>query len=139
LSRDVLVPAVVSVTDDEGNGGQYWIRQYGRRGRFPQVIRSAKRFAGPTGLEEYLGLGLGVVLSLEVRGGALHFVSDHYFIQHGGFRRRLPTWITPGKLEVCHVDCGGAGSPSHWLLRTRTSERSSARPRFSPKSSELRT
>lgn len=107
LHRDTLVPAIVSVTEDEAGGGQFWTRQYGRHHGFPQVVHSAKRFAGPTGLEEHVGLGIGVALRLEVRDGALHFVSDHYFVGIGAFRMRIPGWASPGRLDVGHVDCGG--------------------------------
>lgn len=106
LHGDVFVPAIVSVTEDEAGGGQLWTRQYGRHRGFPQVVHSAKRFAGPTGLEEYLRLGIGVALRLEVRGDALHFISDHYFWRAGRFRLRLPAWLAPGRLDVGHVDCG---------------------------------
>lgn len=107
LHRDTGVPACVSVTEDVAGGGQLWTRQYGRRGGFPQVIFSAKRFAGPTGIEEYLGLGLGIALRLEVDDGILYFLSDHYFLKLFGFRRRLPRWLAPGDLTIGHVDCGG--------------------------------
>lgn len=106
LHGDTLVPAIVSVTEDEAGRGQFWTRHYGRHRGFPQVVHSAKRFAGPTGLEEYLGLGLGVALRLEVRDGALHFLSDHYFLQVGALRLRIPHWLTPGRLDVGHIDCG---------------------------------
>lgn len=105
LSPDVDVPAVVSVTEDPAFEGQFWTRIYGRRRGFPQVIHSSKRFCGPTGLEEYLGHGFGVALRLEVGGGALHFLSDHYFFAVGRLRLRVPVWLSPGRLRVSHVDC----------------------------------
>ena len=106
LSRDTFVPAAVSVTEDPVNGGQFWTRLYGRGRGFPQVIHSSKCFAGPTGLEEYVGCGLGIALRLEVENGALHFLSDHYFLTLCGLRLRLPRWIEPGRMRVSHVDCG---------------------------------
>ena len=108
LHTDTGVPACVSVTEDIAGGGQYWTRQYGRRHGFPQVIHSAKRFAGPTGIEEYLGLGLGIALRLSAEDGALVFRGDHLFIALGRrLRLRLPRWLNPGTLTVAHVDRGG--------------------------------
>lgn len=107
LGTDIGVSACVSVTADAEGQGQYWTRQYGRAQGFPQVIHSVKRFAGPTGIEEYLGLGLGIALRLEERGGALLFVSDHYFLKLGGLRLKLPNWAMPGALTVGHIDLGG--------------------------------
>ena len=105
VSRDVLVPASVCVTEDPGCGGQFWIRIYGRRRGFPQVIHSSKRFCGPTGLEEYVGCGFGVALRIRAAGGALHFDSDHYFLALGRARLRLPRWLAPGALRISHIDC----------------------------------
>lgn len=105
LGTDTGVAASVSVTADRDGWNQYWTRQYGRRHRFPQVIHSAKRFAGPTGLEEYLGRGLGIALRLEEAGGALLFVSDHYFLQLGPVRLRIPNAVL-GHLVVGHTDLG---------------------------------
>lgn len=107
LGTDVGVSASVSVTADADGQGQYWTRQYGRAQGFPQVIHSAKRFAGSTGIEEYLGLGVGIALRLEEAGGALLFVSDHYFLKLGGLRLKLPGWAMPGALTVGHMDIGG--------------------------------
>lgn len=104
-SRDADVPACVSVTEDVASAGQFWTRIYGRRRGFPQVISSSKCFAGPTGLEEHVGGGIGVALRAEVADGALHFVSDHYFLSLGRRRLALPRWLSPGALRVSHIDC----------------------------------
>src|SRR3954463_974498 len=108
LSRDAFVPAVVGVTEDPASGGQFWTRLYGRRRGpsaslrtcFPQVIRSAKRFCGPTGLEEYVGRGIGIALRVEVEDGAFHFLGYFYFLSAWGFRLRLPRWLSPGRMRV---------------------------------------
>jgi len=105
LCRDRDVPACVSVTEDPAFAGQFWTRIYGRRRGFPQVISSSKRFCGPTGLEEQVGGGLGIALRVAVEGGALHFLSDHYFLLVGGRRLRLPRFLSPGALRVSHIDC----------------------------------
>jgi len=103
---EVDVPAVVTVTEDGASGGQFWTRMYGRTCGFPQVIHSSKRFAGPTGLEEYLGSGFGIALTVSADDQALHFHSDHYFLCLGGVRFRLPRWLAPGALTISHVDFG---------------------------------
>jgi hypothetical protein len=106
ICRDTGVPAVVCVSEDGASGGQLWSRLYGRRRGFPQVIHSAKRFAGPTGLEEYVGRGVGMALRVEPMPDGLRFVSDHYFLAVGRRRLRLPTWIEPGRTLVEHHDLG---------------------------------
>jgi hypothetical protein len=105
LSTDTGVATAVCVTEDAAGSGQFWTRQYSRRDGFPQVIQSSKRFAGPTGLEEYLGLGFGIALCLRVADDALFFESDHYFWRAGPLRVRLPRWLGPGHLSIGHVDC----------------------------------
>jgi len=104
MSTDARVPSVVTVTEDMACGDQMWTRLYTRRSGFPQVIHSAKRFAGATGLEEYVGYGIGVALTVHVEAGALVFRSDHYFLQVLGLRIRLPGVLTPGLLSVAHKE-----------------------------------
>lgn len=102
-------PAVVSVTEDIAGDGQFWLRQYGRAAGFPQVIHSSKRFNGPTGIEEYIGSGVGIALKVRARPDGLSFESDHYFLQIAGWRLRLPAWLRPGALTIVHRDLGTAG------------------------------
>ncbi|MEM1236637.1 MAG: DUF4166 domain-containing protein [Pseudomonadota bacterium] len=99
--------AVVSVTEDEASGGQFWVRQYGRASGFPQMVSSSKRFGGPTGLEEYIGYGIGIALRLEANDEALYFISDSYFLKLGRFRLPLPRWVAPGHLVIGHEEIGG--------------------------------
>ena len=105
-STDTHVASIVTVTEDAATGGQIWTRIYARRNGFPQVIHSSKRFAGPTGLEEYLGFGVGMALRIAVDGQALLFRSAGYFLQAGRLKFSLPAFLTPGALTVTHTDLG---------------------------------
>jgi hypothetical protein len=106
LVTDRHAPSVVTVTEDVATGGQIWTRLYARRNGFPQVIHSSKRFAGPTGIEEYLGRGFGMALTIHADNGALVFRSDSYFAQIFGRRFTLPAWLSPGHLTVTHAELG---------------------------------
>jgi hypothetical protein len=103
-ARCVHVPSVVTVTEDKAGGGQFWTRLYARRKGFPQVVHSSKRFAGPTGLEEYVGYGVGMTLTVHAWDGALVFRSNRYFLQLFGRRLFLPEWLSPGALTVIHAE-----------------------------------
>lgn len=106
LDRGGGAAAVVTVTEHAPSGGQVWTRVYARRGGFPQVIHSAKMFSGPTGLEEYVGFGIGIALKVAGSAEGICFASDHYFIKFGLVRLRLPRWLEPGALQIDHLDRG---------------------------------
>jgi hypothetical protein len=110
-------PALVIVTEDERLGGQSWTRIYTRAGRRPQTVHSAKRFRGPSGLEEYVGYGIGMALRVAVEDSALMFRSDHYFLTVGAWRLRLPQLLVPGEMCITHRD-EGQGSFSFSLRLT---------------------
>lgn len=102
-SRAAELASVVTVTEDPLGGGQIWTRLYARAAGFPQTIHSAKRFAGPTGLEEHVGAGLGMALAVSVEDGALAFRSRCFFLDLGGLRLPLPSL---GALTVTHEETG---------------------------------
>src|SRR5262249_31019755 len=104
LTRDARVPSVVTVTEDIATGGQILTRLYARRKGLPQVVPSSKRFSGPTGLEEYVGCGIGMTLVVYARDGALVFRSKDYFVQLAGRRFLLPGRLSPGTLYVTHAE-----------------------------------
>lgn len=107
LTNGATGPALVVVTEDARLGGQTWLRIYARPGRFPQAIHSAKRFRGPTGLEEYVGCGIGMSLRVTVEAGALVFLSAAYFLEFGRWRLPIPRILHPGRMQIEHRDEGG--------------------------------
>ena len=100
---DTTGPAAVIVMTVDGNDSA-WTRVYRPRGGRTQAIRSVKRFAGPTGLEEYIGCGICMALRVRAQGPSLVFESAGYYLQFGKQRVPLPRWLTPGRLTVCHVE-----------------------------------
>ncbi len=101
---DTDVASVVTVTEDVATGGQVWTRLYANRSGFPQIIHSAKRFCGPTGLEEYIGCGITIALRISVEDGALVFNDHAYHFDIGRLRLTLPRWLAPGRLTVRHEE-----------------------------------
>jgi hypothetical protein len=106
LAYERGAPITVSVTEDAASGGQTWTRISGRASGFPQVVHSCKRFAGHTGLEEYVGFGVSMALTISVVDEAMRFSSAFYSFQLGRLRLPLPQWLTPGDLTVTHRDLG---------------------------------
>jgi hypothetical protein len=104
--RETKVPVVVIVTEDAASGGQIWTRLCARSSGFAQAIHSVKRFAGPTGLEEYVGCGIAMALNISVEHEAMVFRSAGYFFELGPLRLALPEWLAPGAMTVTHVDLG---------------------------------
>ncbi len=94
--------AVVCVTEADNNATQCWTRLYEQKGHFPHTIHSMKRFRGSTGLEEYIGFGIGMALRVSAQNRALVFESDFYFLELWGFKLRLPAFLSPGKMRITH-------------------------------------
>ena len=92
----------VVVTADPA-GGLLWTRQFARRRGWPQIICSAKRFAGPTGLEEHIGAGLGIALRLQAHADRLSFELDHLFVKLAKWTVRLPRRLVKLKMLVEHI------------------------------------
>lgn len=77
-------------------------RTYRLNGRKP-IMFTSYMTEGPRGeVFEYVGMGLGMKLTLRVCDGNLHFESEGYFLQLFGVRIPLPGLITPGKTYLCH-------------------------------------
>ncbi len=100
-------PAVVVVTQNQKTTAQNWVRIYTRPKGTMQTITSEKRFHGPTGLEEYVGAGIGMTLCVREEKGALIFGSDRYFFEAGWVRIPLPRFLAPGQMTIIHRDEGG--------------------------------
>jgi hypothetical protein len=102
----VGMAAVVTVTEDVAGCGQVWTRAYGRKRGFPQIIHSSKRFGGPTGLQEYVGCGLVMMLRMHEDRGGLVFESAGFLLHLGRRRFQLPAWLVPFRVTVRHDECG---------------------------------
>ena len=107
LFDHVEVPTVVTVTEDVRSGGQIWTRTYANRSGFPQVIHSAKRFSGPTGLEEHVGFGISMLLLVVAEPHGIVFKSAGYQLKVGRLRIGIPRFLSPGDVTVSHMETEG--------------------------------
>lgn len=107
LIRTPGLESVVTVTEDRSAHGQFWTRLFARERGFPQTICSVKRFAGPTGIEEALPLGIVMALRLSVEQASLCFRSAGYALDFGRWRIPIPALLTPGALTVTHTEIDG--------------------------------
>ncbi len=104
FERGATKVATVRVTASANKSGQCWTRLYERQGKFPHVSHSFKRFAGKTGLEEYMGYGLGIGLKMHVEESALVFQSAFYFIQFLGQKITIPSAFFIGTIKLIHKE-----------------------------------
>jgi hypothetical protein len=88
-------------------------RIYRLNGRPPVQFTSYMAESERGEVLEYVGMGLGMKLVLDVRDGNLHFTSDGYFWQLGRWRLPLPDLLTPGKTFLCHRN----ESPERFSIR----------------------
>jgi hypothetical protein len=82
-------------------------RAYANRSGFPQVIHSAKRFSGPTGLEEHVGCGISMLLKVIAEPRGIVFKSAGYQLKIGHLRLSLPRFLSPGDVTVTHMETEG--------------------------------
>lgn len=100
------VPTVVHVYANHEAGGIVWERTYRFAGRTPLTVSSVKRLDADGELEEALGGGLSMALTIQEEAGVLTFRSCGYRLSVLGTRLTLPSWFPPGETRVTHRDLG---------------------------------
>lgn len=100
--NDADFPVDIQVYSKHNCASIFKQRTYRLNLRKPVVFTSYMAESRKGEVLEYVGLGLGMKLVLDVRDGNLHFESDGYFWEVFGFRIPLPALITPGKTFLCH-------------------------------------
>lgn len=99
---DADFPVDIQVYSKHNCASIFKQRTYRLNGRKPVMFTSFMAESPQGEVLEYVGMGLGMKLLLEVRDGNLHFESDGYFWQLFGVRIPLPDLLTPGKTFLCH-------------------------------------
>lgn len=99
---DASFPVDIQVYSRENSPAIFKQRIYRLNGRKPVQFTSFMRESRKGEVMEYVGMGLGMKLVLDVRDGNLHFESDGYFWEVFGVRIPLPCVLTPGKTFLRH-------------------------------------
>lgn len=100
--NDAHFPVDIEVYSKENCAHIFKQRIYRLNQRRPVQFTSYMAESSKGEVLEYVGMGLGMKLVLDVRDGNLHFESDGYFWEVFGVRIPLPAWLTPGKTFLCH-------------------------------------
>jgi hypothetical protein len=100
--NDANFPVDIQVYSKQDCPSIFKQRIYRLNGRKPVQFTSFMQESSKGEVLEYVGMGLGMKLVLDVREGNLHFESDGYFWEVFGFRIPLPGLLTPGKTFLCH-------------------------------------
>ncbi len=100
--NDKNFPVDIEVYSKDNCASIFKQRTYRLNGRKPVQFTSFMRESERGEVLEYVGMGLGMKLVLDVRGGNLYFESDGYFWEIFGIRLPLPGLLTPGKTFLCH-------------------------------------
>jgi len=100
--NDADFPVDIQVYSKPNCASIFKQRIYRLNGRKPVMFTSFMAESSKGEVLEYVGMGLGMKLLLDVRDGNLHFESDGYFWEVLGVRIPLPGVLTPGKTFLCH-------------------------------------
>ncbi|MRW90881.1 DUF4166 domain-containing protein [Duganella sp. FT80W] len=99
---DADFPVDIQVYSKHNCASIFKQRLYRLNARKPVMFTSYMAESARGEVLEYVGMGLGMKLLLDVRDGNLHFESDGYFWDILGVRIPLPDLLTPGKTFLCH-------------------------------------
>ncbi len=111
--NDANFPVDIEVYSKENCASIFKQRIYRLNGRKAVQFTSYMSESSKGEVLEYVGMGLGMKLVLDVRDGNLHFESDGYFWELFGVRIPLPALLTPGKTFLCHRN----NSPEQFDIR----------------------
>lgn len=100
--NDADFPVDIQVYSKQNCASIFKQRIYRLNKRKPVMFTSFMSESSKGEVLEYVGMGLGMKLLLDIRDGNLHFESDGYFWELFGIRIPLPDLLTPGKTFLCH-------------------------------------